>query len=63
MEQDTILFNQRLQVGGLFGKGFLNGTQTRFDFVPEQSTRFYFCTIGVRMGILIFYFYTCILPY
>ncbi|MBU45838.1 MAG: rod shape-determining protein RodA, partial [Flavobacteriales bacterium] len=31
--------------GGLIGKGFLNGTQTRFDFVPEQSTDFIFCTI------------------
>ena len=32
--------------GGLFGKGFLNGTQTTFGFVPEQSTDFIFCTIG-----------------
>ena len=36
--------------GGLFGKGFLNGTQTRFDFVPEQSTDFIFCTIGEEWG-------------
>lgn len=36
--------------GGLFGKGFVNGTQTRFDFVPEQSTDFIFCTIGEEWG-------------
>ncbi len=36
--------------GGLFGKGFLSGTQTRFDFVPEQSTDFIFCTIGEEWG-------------
>lgn len=38
--------------GGLTGKGFLNGTQTKFDFVPEQSTDFIFCTIGEEMGFL-----------
>ncbi len=38
--------------GGLFGKGFLNGTQTRFDFVPEQSTDFIFCTIGEEWGFI-----------
>lgn len=36
--------------GGLFGKGFLNGTQTKYDFVPEQSTDFIFCTIGEEWG-------------
>lgn len=36
--------------GGLFGKGFLNGTQTKFDFVPEQHTDFIFCTIGEEHG-------------
>ena len=36
--------------GGFSGKGFLNGTQTRFDFVPEQSTDFIFCTIGEEWG-------------
>ena len=38
--------------GGTLGKGFLNGTQTRFDFVPEQSTDFIFCTIGEEWGFL-----------
>lgn len=38
--------------GGFGGKGFLNGTQTRFDFVPEQSTDFIFCTIGEEWGFL-----------
>jgi len=36
--------------GGLYGKGFLQGTQTRFDFVPEQETDFIFCTIGEEHG-------------
>ena len=38
--------------GGFFGKGFLNGTQTRFDFVPEQSTDFIFCTVGEEWGFV-----------
>jgi rod shape determining protein RodA len=38
--------------GGLLGKGFLKGTQTRFDFVPEQSTDFIFCTIGEEWGFM-----------
>ena len=38
--------------GGVFGKGFLEGTQTKFDFVPEQSTDFIFCTIGEEHGWL-----------
>ncbi len=38
--------------GGLYGKGFLQGTQTRFDFVPEQSTDFIFCTIGEEYGFI-----------
>ncbi len=38
--------------GGLFGKGFLEGTQTKYDFVPEQSTDFIFCTIGEEHGWL-----------
>jgi len=36
--------------GGVFGKGFLQGTQTKFDFVPEQSTDFIFCTVGEEFG-------------
>jgi rod shape determining protein RodA len=36
--------------GGLWGKGFLNGTQTKFNFVPEQSTDFIFCTVGEEWG-------------
>ena len=36
--------------GGLFGKGYLNGTQTTYGFVPEQSTDFIFCTIGEEWG-------------
>jgi rod shape determining protein RodA len=36
--------------GGFWGKGFLNGTQTKFNFVPEQSTDFIFCTVGEEWG-------------
>jgi rod shape determining protein RodA len=36
--------------GGFMGKGFLEGTQTKFNFVPEQSTDFIFCTIGEEHG-------------
>ena len=36
--------------GGFFGKGFLKGTQTKFNFVPEQSTDFIFCTVGEEWG-------------
>jgi len=36
--------------GGFAGKGFLEGTQTKFDFVPAQSTDFIFCTIGEEHG-------------
>ena len=36
--------------GGLFGKGYLNGTQTTYGFVPEQSTDFIFCTVGEEWG-------------
>lgn len=38
--------------GGFFGKGFLNGTQTKFDFVPEQDTDFIFCTVGEEWGFI-----------
>ncbi|MCL2560754.1 MAG: rod shape-determining protein RodA [Rikenellaceae bacterium] len=36
--------------GGWFGKGYLEGTQTRFNFVPEQSTDYIFCTVGEEWG-------------
>lgn len=36
--------------GGLLGKGYLEGTQTKFDFVPEQHTDFIFCTLGEEFG-------------
>lgn len=36
--------------GGFLGKGFLKGTQTKYDFVPEQHTDFIFCTIGEEGG-------------
>ncbi len=38
--------------GGFLGKGFLNGTQTKFKFVPEQSTDFIFCTVGEEWGFV-----------
>ncbi len=38
--------------GGFTGKGFLEGTQTKFDFVPEQSTDFIFCTVGEEHGFI-----------
>ncbi len=38
--------------GGFSGKGYLQGTQTRYKFVPEQSTDFIFCTIGEEWGFL-----------
>ncbi len=38
--------------GGFSGKGFLEGTQTKFNFVPEQSTDFIFCTVGEEWGFI-----------
>lgn len=38
--------------GGLLGKGYLNGTQTKNNFVPEQSTDFIFCTVGEEWGFV-----------
>ncbi|RYD50869.1 MAG: rod shape-determining protein RodA [Sphingobacteriales bacterium] len=38
--------------GGLFGKGYLNGTSTKNDFVPEQNTDFIFCSIGEQFGFV-----------
>ena len=38
--------------GGITGKGFLQGTQTKYNFVPEQSTDFIFCTVGEEWGFI-----------
>jgi len=38
--------------GGLTGKGFLDGTQTKYNFVPEQETDFIFCTVGEEWGFI-----------
>ena len=38
--------------GGFFGKGFLKGTQTKYNFVPEQTTDFIFCTVGEEWGFV-----------
>lgn len=38
--------------GGFLGKGYLQGTQTKFNFVPEQSTDFIFCTVGEEWGFV-----------
>lgn len=38
--------------GGLMGKGYMNGTQTKYNFVPEQATDFIFCTIGEEGGFI-----------
>ena len=38
--------------GGLLGKGFLNGTQTKLKYVPEQDTDFIFCTVGEEQGFI-----------
>lgn len=38
--------------GGLYGKGFLNGTQTKLKYVPEQDTDFIFCTVGEEWGFV-----------
>ena len=38
--------------GGFLGKGFLNGSQTKYNWVPEQRTDFIFCTVGEQFGFL-----------
>jgi rod shape determining protein RodA len=38
--------------GGIIGKGYLQGTQTKYDFVPEQDTDFIFCTVGEEWGFI-----------
>lgn len=52
--------------GGLLGKGYLNGTQTKLKYVPEQDTDFIFCTVGEEQGfvgsiVVLFLFLTLIL--
>lgn len=51
--------------GGMFGKGYLKGTQTKLKFVPEQSTDFIFCAIGEEWGfmgtIVVFYLYLALI--
>jgi rod shape determining protein RodA len=46
--------------GGFTGKGFLEGTQTKFNFVPEQSTDFIFCTVGEEWGFMGTFFLVCV---
>ena len=38
--------------GGITGKGYMKGTQTKFNFVPEQATDYIFCTVGEEWGFL-----------
>lgn len=49
--------------GGLLGKGFLNGTQTKLKYVPEQDTDFIFCTVGEEQGFFGSAFVLLLLPY
>lgn len=48
----TVQSKIAIGAGGFMGKGFLEGTQTKFDYVPKQSTDFIFCTIGEEHGWL-----------
>lgn len=48
VKQSTIAIGS----GGFTGKGYLEGTQTKFNFVPEQETDFIFCTVGEEWGFL-----------
>jgi rod shape determining protein RodA len=41
-----------IAAGGFWGKGFLNGTQTQYNWVPEQRTDFIFCTVGEQFGFI-----------
>ncbi len=52
IEYNVIQSKIAIGSGGIWGKGFLQGTQTKGDFVPEQSTDFIFCTIGEEFGLL-----------
>lgn len=46
----TVQSKIAIGAGGFMGKGFLEGTQTKFDYVPKQSTDFIFCTVGEEHG-------------
>ncbi len=46
--------------GGLTGKGYLNGTQTKLNYVPEQTTDFIFCTIAEEWGFLGTFIFICV---
>jgi rod shape determining protein RodA len=50
VEYNVIQSKIAIGSGGFTGKGFLRGTQTKFNFVPEQSTDFIFCTVGEEWG-------------
>jgi rod shape determining protein RodA len=52
IEYNVIQSKIAIGSGGLWGKGFLQGSQTKGDFVPEQSTDFIFCTIGEEFGLV-----------
>jgi rod shape determining protein RodA len=51
--------------GGLYGKGWLNGTQSRLDFLPERSTDFIFAVFGEEFGffggVLLLFLYLCVI--
>lgn len=49
---NVIQSKMAISSGGLQGKGFLKGTMTKFNYVPEQSTDFIFCTIGEEQGFI-----------
>lgn len=52
IEYNVIQSKIAIGSGGFWGKGYLQGTQTKGDFVPEQSTDFIFCTIGEEFGLV-----------
>ncbi|MDR3094169.1 MAG: rod shape-determining protein RodA [Bacteroidales bacterium] len=52
IEYNVIQSKIAIGSGGFAGKGFLQGTQTKYNFVPEQSTDFIFCTVGEEHGFV-----------
>ena len=54
--QSKLAFNS----GGLFGQGFLKGTQTKGDFIPEQHSDYIFATIGEEWGFFFTFRYTIV---